>query len=50
MKWHRANSLQKKKFKAAPSANKVMVTIFCDMERVILMDIMAKETTINSET
>jgi histone-lysine N-methyltransferase SETMAR len=47
--WHNENSPRKKKFRAAPSAGKVMATVFWDMEGLLLVDIMPKGTTINSE-
>jgi hypothetical protein len=49
MEWHHANSPRKKNFRAAPSAGKVMATVFWDMEGLLLMDLMPKATTINSE-
>jgi hypothetical protein len=48
MEWHHANSPKKKKFKAAPSAGKIMATIFWDPEGLLLVDIMPRGTTINS--
>nr|CAI5818875.1 unnamed protein product [Callosobruchus analis] len=38
-----------KKFKATASAGKVMVTVFWDCEGVILIDVMPRGSTINSE-
>jgi histone-lysine N-methyltransferase SETMAR len=40
MEWHHANSPQKKKFRAAPSAGKVMATVFWDMEGLLLVDLL----------
>jgi len=40
---------QKKKIKSQPSAGKVMATVFWDYQGVILIDFMAKGTTINFE-
>lgn len=48
MEWHHVTS-PRKKFKSVPSAGKVMATVFWDSEGVILVNIMAKGTTINSE-
>jgi hypothetical protein len=47
--WHQANSLQKKRIKAAPSMSKVIAIISWDIEGVIPVDIMTKGTTTNSE-
>lgn len=49
MEWRHAYSPQKKKFKTVPSAGKVMMTVFWDCEGVILIDVMPKGSTINSE-
>lgn len=48
MEWHHTNSPRKKKFKSAPSAGKVMASVFWDSEGVLLVDIMERGTTINS--
>jgi histone-lysine N-methyltransferase SETMAR len=48
VEWHHANS-PKKKFKAAPSAGKIMATIFWDSEGLLLVNIMPRGATINSE-
>jgi hypothetical protein len=45
VEWHHANSPRKKKVRAAPSAGKVMATVFWDMEGLLLVDIMPKGTT-----
>lgn len=49
MEWHHPQSPRTKKFKTTPSARKVMVTVFWDSEGVILVDVMPRGTTINSE-
>lgn len=49
MEWHHTNSPSKKKFKAVPSAGKVMATVFWDSEGVILFDVLPHGGTINSE-
>jgi hypothetical protein len=49
MEWHHANLPKKKKFKSAPSAGKVMATVFFDSEGLLLVDIMPQGTTINSD-
>nr|CAI5860394.1 unnamed protein product [Callosobruchus analis] len=49
MEWRHSHSPQKKKFKATASAGKVMVTVFWDCEGVILIDVMPRGSTLNSE-
>jgi hypothetical protein len=49
MKWYHSNKTKKKKFKTTPSAGKVMITIFWDTDGVILVDVMARGETINSD-
>lgn len=49
MEWRHSHSPQKKKFKSTASAGKVMVTVFWDCEGVILIDVMPRGSTINSE-
>jgi hypothetical protein len=49
MEWHHPQSPRKKKFKTTPSAGKVMVTVFWDTDGVILVDVMARGETINSD-
>jgi histone-lysine N-methyltransferase SETMAR len=49
MEWHHPQSPRKKKFKTAPSAGKVMVTVFWDCDGVILVAVMPRGATINSE-
>jgi histone-lysine N-methyltransferase SETMAR len=48
MEWHHMTSPQKKKFKAIPSASKIMATAFWDCEGVILIDVLPRGQTINS--
>lgn len=50
MEWHHVTSPRTKKFKVTSSAGKVMATVFWDMQGVILVDIMPRGTTINSES
>jgi hypothetical protein len=49
MEWHHTTSPRKKKFEAVPSASKIMATVFCDCEEVILIYILSRGQTINSE-
>ena len=49
MEWHHPQSPRKKKFKTTPSAGKLMVTVFWDIDGVILVDVMARGETINSD-
>jgi len=49
MEWHHPQSPRKEKFKTTPSAGKSMTTIFWDTDRVILVDVMARAETINSD-
>ena len=48
MEWHHPQSPRKKKFKTTPSAGKLMVTVFWDMDGVNLVDVMTRGETINS--
>jgi hypothetical protein len=48
MEWQHPQLPRKKKFKTAPSAGKVMV-VFWDCDGVILVDVMPRGATINSE-
>jgi hypothetical protein len=48
MKWHQPQSPRKKKFKTAPSAGKVMLTVFWDCDGIIVVDVMPSGATINS--
>jgi len=47
VEWHHPQSPRKKKFKTTPSARKVMITVFWDIDGVILVDVMARCETIN---
>ena len=49
MEWRHSNSPRTKKFKAQKSAGKIMATVFLDSQGVILVDILPKGQTINSE-
>jgi hypothetical protein len=49
MQWHHATSPRKKKFKAIPSAIKIMATVFRDCEGLILIDVLHSGQTINSD-
>jgi histone-lysine N-methyltransferase SETMAR len=48
MQWRHLGSPSPKKFKLAPSAGKLMMTIFWDVDGVILTDFLPKGETINS--
>jgi len=47
VEWHHPQSPRKKKFKTTPSAGKVMITVFRDIDVVILVDVMARGETVN---
>jgi len=47
MEWHHPQSPRKEKFKMTPSAGKAMITVFWDIDVVILVDVMARGETIN---
>ena len=49
MEYRHKESPQPKKFKAQASAGKVMLTVYWNLERVVLADFLEKETTINSQ-
>ena len=49
MKYHHKESPQPKKFQTQASAGKVMLTVFWNLERVVLANFLEKETTINSQ-
>jgi hypothetical protein len=49
MEWHHPQSPRKKKFKTTPSAGKVMITVFWDIHGVILVDVMGRGETSNSD-
>jgi hypothetical protein len=48
MEWHHSQSLKRTKFKTFPSAGKVMITVFWDIDGVILVDVITRGETINS--
>ena len=48
MQWHHLGSPSPKKFKLSPSAGKVMITVFWDIQGVLLLDFLPKGETINS--
>ena len=50
MKWHHPQSPRKKNFKTTPSAGNFMITVFWDIDGVILVDVVARRKTINSDT
>jgi len=48
LEWHHLQSPRKKKFKTTPSTGKVMITVFWDIDGMILVDdVMARGETIN---
>jgi hypothetical protein len=47
--WHQTTSPRKKKFKAIPSARKIMVTVFWNCEGVIFIDVLSRGQMINSD-
>jgi histone-lysine N-methyltransferase SETMAR len=49
VEWHHTASPRKEKFKAIPSASKIMATVFWDCEGVILIDVLLRGQTINSD-
>jgi hypothetical protein len=49
MEWRHPQSPRKNKFKTIPSAGKVLITVFWDIDGVILVDVMARGETINSD-
>jgi hypothetical protein len=49
MEWHHTTSPRKKKFKAISSASKIMATDFWDCEGMILIDVLPRSQTINSD-
>jgi hypothetical protein len=49
VEWHHPQSPRKKKFKTTPSAGKVMITVLWGIDGVILVDVMARSETINSD-
>ena len=48
MEWHLPQS-QKKKLKTTPSTGKLMITVFWDIDGLILVDVMARGEAINSD-
>ena len=46
---HHLQSPRKKKFKTTPSSGKVMITVFWDIDGIILVDVMARGKTVNSD-
>jgi hypothetical protein len=46
--WHHTTFPQKKKLKAIPSASKIMATVLWDCEGIILIDVLPRSQTINS--
>jgi len=48
MQWHHLGSPSPKKFKLSPSAGKVMITVFWDIQGVLFLDFLPKGKTINS--
>lgn len=48
MQWHHIGSPSPKKFKLAPSAGKVMITVFWDVHGVLLVEYLPKGETVNS--
>ena len=50
VEWHHRQSPRKKKFKTIPSVGRVMITVFCDIDGVILVDVMARGETIRTRT
>lgn len=50
MEWHHAQSPKRpRKFKQTASARKLMASVFCDRQRVLLVDFMPRNTTINAD-
>jgi hypothetical protein len=49
MAWKRPTSPLAKKFKSQPSAGKIMLTVFWDMESVILVHFTPKGESVNSQ-
>jgi len=50
MEWHLQQSPRKKKSEATPSAGMFMITVFWDIDGVILVGVMARRETVNSDT
>ena len=49
MAGHHGGTPRKKKFRLSPSARRVMITVLWDCEGVILLDVMQRDTTVNSD-
>ena len=49
VEWHHPQSPRKKELKTTPSARNVMINAFWDTDRVILVDVMARDETVNSD-
>jgi hypothetical protein len=49
MEYHHKGSPMQKKFKPKASAGKVMLTVFCNSDGVVLTDLLEKGATVNSE-
>jgi hypothetical protein len=49
MSWKRPTSPVAKKFRSQPSAPKIMLTLFWDMEGAILVHFIPKDETVNSQ-
>jgi hypothetical protein len=47
MEWHHPQSPRNRKFKTTTSTGKVMITVFWDIDGVILLDVMARGETVN---
>jgi hypothetical protein len=48
MEWHNTTYPRKKRFKAIPSAGKIMATVFWDCEGVILIHVLPRGQKMNS--
>jgi histone-lysine N-methyltransferase SETMAR len=49
MEWHHTTCPRKERFKAIPSASKIMVTVFWNCEGVIFIDVLPRGQMINSD-
>jgi hypothetical protein len=49
MEWHHTTSPRKKKLKAVPLASKIMAAVFWDSEGVIIIDVLPRGQTTNSD-
>ena len=50
IEWHHPQSPRKNMFKTTRFAGKVMITVFWDTDGVMLVDVMARGETVNSDT